>query len=272
MSGSRIKTMVIAALLLINVFFLTVIIIDTVEDTRSERQAIENACAVLQLSGITVSPDNVKAGGSFRTMRTARGDEAEADIARALLGPTVMTEQGIIYLYENTDTGTAEFYSAGDFTVSLNEGVITSSGGTLRLVQRLLRKMGVKTAELTLSSAPGGETVTTVGAYKGVSIFNCTIEFMFRGENLEMVKGRYVTGAEVMEDGTEISSAGTALLGFLAWVRREDVRCSRIDLIEAGYQHRMAGPFGEVIAPVWLIVSDSGRYIFDDATGEVWVQ
>ena len=271
MSGSRIKTMVIAALLLINVIFLTVIIVDAVAGVRSERQAIENACAVLRHSGIEINPDDVMTAVALRTMRTARGDEAEAAIARALLGPTVMTDQGIIYLYENVERGIAEFFSVGDFKILLNEGVITNANGTLRTVQRLLRDMKLETAEPILSGEPGNETVTVAGAYRGKSIFNCVIEFIFNGENLEIVKGRYVTNIEVAEDGTEISSAGTTLLTFLAWVKREDVECARIDSVEAGYQHRAVGSFGEsVIAPAWLITADSGRYILDDATGEIW--
>jgi len=264
--------MVIAMLVLINIVFLTVIGMDTVADAQSERQALINACTVLQNGGITIDPSNVKTSGALRAMRTARVDEAESIIARTFLGITEMTDQGVIYLYENGERGKARFYSAGDFEILLYGGVVGSSGGALRTVQRLMRDMNLEASSLLLSSGQGHETVTAICAIRGVTVFNCTIEFVFRGGYLERVEGRYLSGIEIAEDGAEISSAGTALLGFLAWVRRESVDCSRIYSVEAGYHHRVSGSFGEgLIIPVWMITTDSGKYILDDATGEVWV-
>jgi len=248
---------------------LTFIIRDTVADAQSDRHALENVCEVLRSNGIQIDPDSVRSGGALRTMRTARGAEAEAVIARALLGPTEMTDQGVIYQYDNAQRGTAKFYSAGDFLIQLNEGVITSEGGAMRTVKGLLRAMQLETMTPVLSGTSGGEIVTVVGAYNGASIFNCVIEFSFIGDSLDTVKGKYATGIEASDGGAEISSAGTVLLGFLAAVRRGEVECSRIDSVEAGYQYRVSGSFGEgVIAPAWLIATDSGRYIIDDATGD----
>ena len=271
MSVSKIKTIVISALVLINVFFLAVIVIDTVADVHSERQAIENACAVLNNGGISIDPDNVKIHGALRALRTVRGDDAESVIARAILGPTDITDQGVIYRYENAERGAAEFYSAGDFEITLNDGAVTNAEGAVKTVQKLLRGMKIEISEITVSGASGSETVTATGAFRGVSIFNCTIEFVFKGESLETIKGRSVTGIAATDDGAVISSAGTALLGFLAWSCRNDVGCGHIYSVESGYQYRVSGSFGEgVIAPAWLIVSDKGRYIIDDASGEVW--
>ena len=270
MSGSKIKTMVIVALALINVVFLAVIVIGAVGDIRSERQAIENACAILRHNGIEIEPDAVRPGGALKTMRTVRMDETEAAIVNAVLGPTEMTEQGmIIFSYENAERGTAEFFSSGVFEILLNKGVITKDGETLKTVQRLLGDMKLETADTVLSVEGGNETVTVISAFKGASIFNCTIDFVFVGESLELITGRYVADTEVAEDGIEISSAGTALLWFLAEVRREEIECARVYSVEAGYQHHVAGS-GGVIAPVWLVTADSGQFIIDDATGEVW--
>ena len=273
MSSSGIRTLVIAALLFINVIFLTVIIIDTVADARSERLAIENVSSVLQAGGIMIEPDSIRAGGSLRTMRTVRGDEAEAAIARAVLGPTDMSIHGMIHSYENEERGIADFYSGGDFVIRVNEGVITNGSGTQRVVQRLLRDMRLEASQISITAGPAGESATATGAYRGVSIFNCTIEFVFNGENLELVRGRYVTGVESAEDGIGISQVGTVLLSFLAEVRnveRDDIACTRIYRVEAGYQHYVVGAFGEgVLVPVWLIETDMGLYIINETSGEI---
>jgi len=271
MSVSRIKTITIVALLLINLFFGAVVAIDSTEDIRIERQVIEYACAVMGSGGITVAPDAVILHGAIRTMRTSRESGAEALIAQAVLGETVMTDLGVIVLYENAERGTAEFYSAGDFEIRLNKGVITNERGALRTVQELLGEMGLETASHTVSQNRGIETVTAIESYKGASIFNCATEFIFSDGSLETIIGRYVTGVEPAEGGAEITQVGTALLGFLAWVRQGNAECAHIDRVEAGYKHSVSGSFGEgAIAPAWLITAGADRYLIDDETGEIW--
>jgi len=273
MSISRIKTIAIATLVLVNIFFVSFIVLDAAADARIEREAIENVCAILRASGIMLDPDDVSTAGAIRTMKTTRVVESEEAIARAILGRTEMSSQGVIHLYENAERGTAEFASAGDFEIRLNQGVVTNSTGTMRTAERLLYDMKLETSRLVYSMGQGSDTVAAVSSYKGASIFNCAIEFIFTEDNLDLIKGRYVTGFTVAEGGVEISSVGTALLGFLSAVlndEREDVSCTHIFSVEAGYQYRVAGVSGEgSISPAWLISTDEGRYLIDDATGEI---
>jgi len=275
LSNSRIKTVTIAALVLLNVFFLIFIARDAAADARYELEAIENVCAVLRAGGVMINPDDIKTGGAIQTMRTSRALEAEEVIARAVLGPTEKTDHGVIFLYEDAERGWAEFASAGDFDIRLNEGIITNESGTLRTVEGLLREMNLESAEMTvtLDTDSRTETVTVLGAYREAKIFNCSIEFVFNGDSLQTIRGRFVAGIEPAEAGAGISHVSNALLGFLAEVRREereDVTASRIFSIESGYRHR-AGSFGEgVLAPSWLISTDAGNYIIDDATWEIW--
>ena len=275
LSNSRIKTVAIAALALINLFFLTYIIRDAAADARNEREAIENVCTIMRERGIMISPEDVKTGGTIRTMRTSRALEAEEVIAGAILGPTAITDQGVIYLYENAERGSAEFASAGDFEIRLNKGVITNEGGTLRTVEELLGAVKLESAGMTvtLDQERGIETVVVLGAYREARIFNCSIEFIFGSGSLQTVRGRFVAGVEPAEDDAGISHISTALLGFLAEVRRKerkDVAATQIYRVEPGYRHRVVGSFGEgVLAPAWLISTDAGNYIIDDATGEV---
>ena len=264
MSVSRIKTIAIAGLLLVNALFAVLIIRDATADARSERQTIENVCAVLLANGIMLDPDDVGADPALRTMRTFRLLESEEAIARAVLGDVVMTDQGVIYLYENPDRGTAEFYSAGDFEILLNEGAMTGESGARQTVERLLDGMGIEISGFTSDESSGSEVVTVVGAHKGTKIFNCVIEFIFNGPSLQAIRGRHITGIEPVGDDTGMLSAPTALLRFLAAVKRGDVECENILGIEPGYQHRIVGSLGEGLAPAWRIDADSGQYIIDN--------
>ena len=271
MSVSRIKGIVIAALLLINVFFLVIIIIDTHNQTTSERLALENVCAVLRSNGIEIDPESINTANAFRTMRTARGEEIEEAIAGVFLGQAELTDLGAVYLYENSEKGNARFYSAGDFEIQLNEGVITNAYGTLRTVRELLREMGLETLSVEMRAQPDAETVAVVGAYKNVKIFNCTINFVFDGGSLRTVTGRYVTGVEPAEESVEISYVGTALLGFLSAVKKGEIECNEIHSVEAVYMHSVVGSFGEgVISPAWLVTTGEGMlYCIDSETGDI---
>jgi len=272
-SISKTKNIAIALLVFINVFLLAVIIIDNIADARDERNSLENTCAVMQAGGVGVDPENIKAGTGLRTMRTVRGDEAEEAIARAVLGDTEMTDQGVIYLYENPHNGTALFASAGDFEITLNRGVVTAGDGKLREVQRILRDMAIETSSVESIHGNESETFIAVCRYSEYEIFNCIIEFIWDENDLQTIKGRYVTGFEIAEGGTGLSSVSTALLAFLAAVKnenRDDISFSYIYSMESGYQHRVVGAFGEgEIIPSWLVFTDTGRYIFDSATGEI---
>ena len=261
MSVARIKTIVIVALALVNAFFMTIIAVDNYSSARSERQAIESVCSILQSNGIRIDPDSIKTAGALRTMRTTRDIALEESIALVFLGEADITVQSLIYRYENPDRGYAEFSSGGNFEIQLNAGVITDTDGTLRTVQKVVRDMRLETSAPVLSLSPEAEIVSVLSRHKGTDIFNCSIEFFFVGGNLQTVRGRYVAGAEPIEDSAGISNVGTALLGMLADVVKGDIECEEIIGVEAGYQHSVVGSFGEgVLTPSWLIITPSESF------------
>ena len=260
MSVSRIKSIVIAALCLINIFFLVMIVSDNIIDAQYERQVMDNVAAILEMHGISVDFDNVVTHGALRTMRTARSLETEERIAQAALGPvTVTSPGGGIYLYESA-AGTATFFSDGAFDIRFQAGAPPDTDDIAAAAQRLLRGMEIETAAE--FKMPDAQTVVVFGAYRGISIFNSTIQFVFDEESrLLSITGRYITGIEPMADGAQISSVATALLDFLAALRRDGQTVVRIERMEAGYQYNA----GEgVLVPTWLIETDIGQHIIDD--------
>ena len=267
MSVSKIKSLVIAALCLINIAFAVVIVRDNMVDALYERQLMDNAVAILEMHGISVDLDRVITHGALRTMRTARSQETEERIARAVLGSVTVTAQGGgIYLYESA-VGAATFFGDGAFDIRIQESSPADAGGTVETVQRLLHDMGIETTAEFMR--PDAQTIVVFDVYRGVSIFNSTIQFVFDEESrLLSITGRYITGIEPAAGGAEISSAATALLDFLAAVRRGGFESARIYRVEAGYQYNA----GEgVLVPAWLIEADIGIYIIDDITGDVYV-
>jgi hypothetical protein len=267
---SKIKTIVIVALVLINLVFLSLIIIDSVTVSRNLREEIELASAVLLAEGVEINPDNIRVNDSIRAMRTSRDFDAELRIAQAALGEVNVIDLGLVFRYESEQNGFAVFYSAGDFEILLSEGAVDNSGETVRVVENILREMDIVTVGMTRANTPSGEVITVTGAYRDGAIFNNTIEFSFGETGLEEIRGRYVSGFEMIDDGAEISSIGTVLLGFLSKIIDGESDTTVITSVEAGFQFRPSGAIGEgIIVPAWLIITDTGQYLTDCETGEM---
>ena len=270
MNVSKLKNIVIAVLVLVNLFFLIIIVLNNYTDAKIARQAIENVCTILNNSNISINTDCIEPAPDISTMRTMREEEMETMIAEVFLNETSVTEQGVIRTYENPGRGTAEFSSAGDFEIYLKDGAITNEDGSVNTVVSLLRDMRIDTTIPSVSFDQGSEIISVESKYRATIIYNCTITFIFSGNNLNSVKGRYVSGIEPTANGVNISYVGTALLGLLAAVKRGEVDCTDITKVEAGFMYSAIGSFGEsVISPVWLIITDTGRYIVDSATGDI---
>ena len=270
MSKSRLKTLVIATLALLNLLFLAIIIIDTAEEAHSQKKALENVCELLRLGGISVKPEVIGGFSPLAEMKTTRDTAAEALFTSVTLGETEITDQGVIYLYESPERGRAEFYSAGDFEMWINQGAVTSSNDKVRTVKKLLREMKLEASQILSVTEAQREYITVRCAYRKASVFNYSVEFIFNGDDLESIKGRYITGIVNTENGETLSTPGTALLGLLRAVKRGEVSCDSIDSVEAGYFYLVAGSFGEgSIIPAWCISTNTGSFIYNERTGEI---
>ena len=262
MSVPKIKNIVIAALVLINAFFLVFIVADSIENSRSERIQLENLTAVFNASGIILDPDNIR---NVRTplpaMRSSRNIQTEERIAQAVLGSVDIAEHGVIINeFTRHGAGTATFYSGGNFDIMLYDGVI-SSDDEAETVRRILNDMGIEVSDV-FESEYG--IFTAFVAYRGFRIFNNTIRFIFGNGSLRAVFGRYIAAIEPADD-SEIPSVITSLLAFLAYADGPD----EILQVEAGF-YSESGMIGDgFLKPVWLISTNSGRRHIANGT-DIW--
>ena len=275
MERSQVKTIAIIALALINLFFLSLIIIDFALETRDTRLEIELAATALAGEGISINPDEININRNIFAMITTRDMDAELRIAQTLLGDVEIIDQGLIFRYENPEKGVAQFYSAGDFEIVFRQASIPiEPGAELNVAAGKLSEMGIQRAGIQSSVINGSKVVTATGAYGGAAIFNNTIEFVFDsnilgGHYLSSIRGRYISGFEPIENGRQISTVGSVLLGFMANVRSGEIESRNILSIEPGFQFRPSGAIGEgIISPAWLITTETGGYIADCETGE----
>ena len=267
MSIQRLKNLVIAALLLINLFFLTDILLGRVSAATERSRTIESLQAVMSASGINFSDNAVNNVAVLDAYVTSQDAFAEAVIARTILGDCepAQSDGGQVY---TGSRGTATFNSRGVFLIDLSESFVPSGATAERAVKKLLKSMSIDTNEPAATIFGDTTIVIAQCTWRGSPIFNCTVTFTFVGNELISVEGRRPSG---VSEAPEISSISfsTAVLSFLRYERAQDIGSTVIVSIAPGYRMNV-GAFGDgSLTPGWLIVTDTGPYFADASTGEI---
>jgi len=267
MSIARLKSLVIAVLLLINIFFATDIVWDRISDAAQQARTIGELRVVMESSGLALSVNAIGDVAVLDAYTTSQDAFAEAVIARAILGDCapVQSESGQIYAGEN---GTATFNSSGRFIIEMTEAVFSAEASPERAARKLLKSMGINTAEPVASVFGNTTIVVALCSWRGSQIFNCTVSFTFVGGELVNITGRRPSGMSEAHSGDSISLP-TALLSFLRFNKAQETEAGEITSIEPGYRMNVDA-FGDgMLIPGWLIKTDAGDYFANASSGEI---
>lgn len=262
MSTSRVKTLVIVVLVIINAFFLTFIVWGRVSSSIEHRETLEEISGILERNGITVKADDIHDSPLLSEAEIVRDTGREQAIASALLGDVSQPDSGggSISKFESP-TGSAVFSGTGEFTIDLTGGEYTASGDTVNEAKKLLGLMDMQYTDIQTTQRDGSEDVSATFTYNGSSIFDCRIDLIFENGTLTQVNGKYPTGIENSPGGAVQNTAPTAVMAFLSDVKSGNVACSSISDIRSGYDTQFEVFSGKLI-PVWQIATDTGTYYY----------
>ncbi|MDR0838819.1 MAG: hypothetical protein LBN99_04165 [Oscillospiraceae bacterium] len=264
MSTAKIKNLILAALVLINVFFLIDVLWEKIGEAAERRQITENLTAIMEKGGIELHSGAIGEIRGPAAQSTVRDPFGEATIARAVLGDCELVESGTRARYES-GLGEATFNTRGEFVITARKELAASDGEPARYAKRLLRAMKLDASE---PVATGSNTATAVCEYRGTAVFNCVITFEFDGEGLVTVSGRRPSGVSEAPD-VATRDLPTLLLGFLSLVRDGGADCTSISSVEAGYRLSV-GAFGDgSLSPGWRVETDVGAFFLDAVTGAI---
>lgn len=272
MGVSKIKNMVIAALLLLNVFFLAIVVWNYAEAHAAEEQVRAALSAVARASDIELSRGAIEFRDPLPAIYTVRSVPEEEQVVAAVLGRTEVSvdQSHDAYTYEGPG-GTAKFRRSGDFSFTLAENLYTQTAGAVTLARALLSSMEIETLAPVVSGEPGSEVVTAACTVDGVPVFNAEIRFEFEDSSLVRISGVYcVAGGARGDSGSDGAAAiSTALVSFLQVVRENGLACREITEITAGYYFFVTA-FGEgELVPCWQIDTDAGRFLLNGKTGSL---
>lgn len=272
MEVSKIKNLVIAALVLLNLVFLISFLWGRITEDSTHRKALEDLSTVMAQNGITLDTKVIDEGEDLQHLKTSRDREGEKLAAEAVLGKTVSTDQGgNIFHYKGEDgTGEALFQNGGVFDFTLKKGAIDIGSSAESTAKRLLKAMAMNAVVGKTEGDSGHQTVTAVCTWGKTLIYNCTVTFEFIDGSLMKISGKRATNIKVSDEKIGMSSAETAILSFLEEVNKGTFDCTRIERVQPGYYLTSVSAVddGELTA-VWRIETDNQTYYVNASTGIV---
>ena len=266
MAWSKIKTIIIVILLILNLFLLCLVSFLQIRSARYEASALTETIAILARNGIQTEKGVLPSTLARASCSLTRDTEREAQVASLLLGDdTAFSSSGGLHLY-TSEAGSANFRSNGEFSVTLS---LSSAGydSYRDHAEHLLQTLGVESWYLTQT----GNTVTATQCLDGMPVFSSTgIVFSYQEDGtLATILGRIFLGKIAADSELpDAISVSTALLAFLDYAVENGDVCRSIDGMVPGYLiAALSDPIR--LTPVWVITTDTADYYLDPATGEV---
>lgn len=275
MEWPRIKTIVLAILLITNIGLLSFVVQREYQGRQMQQEARENAIQFLRNSGIEVDPSVIPEQMGLLPQTVKRDREREARIASSLLGGAVqeLSWGAEAFRYYN-EKGYLQFHRDGAIKGEFVEGEFPiQDPESMDYSQEILRLLEFEGEVIASTGTAGEESVTTVvvrQSWKGAPLFRQELTLSYKNGCLMQVEGRRLNGEPALDTSREPISIPTALFQFYHGVTALGDVCSRIDSITEGYLDSLpngAGP--SALVPVWSVSTDTGAYLLDTLTGEL---
>jgi hypothetical protein len=264
LSGIKLKNLVIAVLLLLNLFLLGILLLGRAQSMTARKNALDDLQQIMRAGGVSINTEGVSGDMRLPAVITARDTDFEQSIALAALGETTYENQGGgIIRYENA-IGSASFNGRGEFVIEFT-ATLKLGGSEGAAARKMMKRMRISYIYDGETDDGGVVTASAHCAYRGTPIYNCRIDFEFSGGALKRITGRRAWAGNVGADALDMP---TALMSFYSAVRAGEIECREIRGARSGYR-MTTGAFGEgELTPAWLITTESGAYYVDAQTIE----
>ena len=262
MKTSRIKSIVIVILALVNVFLLILLFGRQHQQRSSYERSVEQLSVLLADNGIAFDTALLPEEAPLPAAELTRDGGAEDAFARSLLGDASRSESGGgIVTYEN-GAGFLQFRSNG----TVDGEADCPAKDPAAFADGLLSPLGYLT-DASAVSADGSGTVTAMREAEGAPIFNAPLTFTFEKNVLVSVSGSFLPSVTLTKsaDGMDAISA---LVRFLDYRNTNGLVCTQIAYLESGYLLQSAAASPKLI-PAWHVTTDVSNYYVNSVTGEI---
>lgn len=273
MSWSKLKTIIIYILVLLNLFLLGLVGMNRLRAKRYEEAALSEAAAVLEHNNIAVDRSGLPGEIDLQTATVARDIEKEGRLVRILLGEDVLVSPagGGMYVYRSA-AGEADFRSNGEFTVTFGQPQEEAPAGA-DSPRALMKTLGLRVWESweTEDSATAAQSLEGAPVYSvGSSGQALGVTYVYDAQGkLSSVSGRIFPGKLTADQESEKPlSLSTALISFFGFLSDSGDVCREIRKVSPVYRVAAAGDPVR-LTPAWQFTTDTGEYFLDACTAEV---
>ena len=266
MDTRRIENIIIAILVLLNVFLLAIVISDRAQARRSERETAETAAELLAANGIDVREDVIFVQETPACCTVLRDFDREAEQMEALIGANGMEDLGGSIRFYRSERGQAVLRGTGEMDLLLTGGSVPVKGSPEKTAQRFFADAEI--AGSFRRSSASDESVECCCLWNGLPVYNARLTFDFSGDNLFMVTGTMPFTKEAERSTAGVMDAISVLMRFAEIVRSEGFICSRLDALTPGYLMSVTVSGECTLTPVWHIETDTGELYVNALNGK----
>lgn len=265
MERSRLKTIIILILALLNVCLLGSLVLRNAAERESRRQTAEQLVSLFASDGITLGADTISSKTPPAGQTLSRSTNQDLALVSAFLGssPTVTDQGGGIYTY-GSDAGAARCSSNGTFDI-IGTQIEEDAEDFCR---KFCRKNHYQDLTFLLDETGSG-TATAVRYYDKYPVFNCTITFAIESGAVTKVSGTHLPDMAVEASGEEPLSAAAALSIFWDMRRESGALVSVITEMYLCYELQSTATSPMTLTPAWCIVTDTALYYVNCYTAAV---
>lgn len=261
MKTSRLKSIIIMILALVNVFLLALLLVQRVQERAAFARRADELVTLCASSGVTLDASILPSENTSGSFDLTRDPERERSFADALLGSTDSTDSGGgIYRYYNAD-GSATFRSAG----TLDASCMRCVDDVDTFCAALFSSFGYCETARTLTDGTG--TVSAVRQVNGTDVFNATLILTFAYGYFRAAEGTFLP--DVSGSGAAGLDAVTAVVTFLDYRNSTGLLCTEITGIQSGYLLQSTASAPLRLTGVWRIDTNVASYYVNQLTGDV---
>lgn len=275
MNWSRVKSLLILLFTLINIFLLTLFIVNEHRITVKRQETVEKAVAVLAYNDIYISQETVPApcalDGRLRMLNLAADPRA---LAHGFLGENYQeqSESGKYVFVNGSACLTVEDYHLL-YSNSIQDNRDVSQKRVRYLTRCVMEQLGVKGEHFVIAQVEingNNSRVKVKPRYKKLSVRGTFLTLAFRGESLIECSGSFLTPVNVHEQKTDSMLEPSAVLMDL--IANADIQrgCTILRMEQCYYlrPEELSAKRTEATA-VYVITDNRNRdYIYDARSGE----
>ncbi|MBQ4544667.1 MAG: hypothetical protein II996_03750 [Oscillospiraceae bacterium] len=269
MNWSRAKTILIALLLVVNVFLLVTYIARENGVRRDELEVRRQVCDILKAQGITVPQESVPLDSVTITPAVIRKSADDAKIAQSLFGEVSRSENGESVAYSG-EGGNIMFSKNSFSLVYESEREIGSPEDARSLAKRIVSKLAFSadSRNFEVTEEDGGYKLTVPRVFSGVRVFNCAAEFKISSGGSVIAYGKHIGAGKLSLVKGNVINTSALMLSFADAMRERGKTPVTVHAIELGYMAELTAPGVVSLEPMLEISTDSGVFYINMQTGK----